>query len=393
MASRGKSKTRRRSKATSCWGCGESSLKLNEDSICFLCENTLSRKDITSKSTYRGDCPTKKLARYNAYVDGNKHRDNLQWRHKGGWAIVLAGDEAAEVGCVVHLHKHPIDKIIVVDMDSRGIRKAEQQWPGIRTYQGDLKDLLLAMPYRSVDFIHFDFMGHVHGDVLGIVRASRDKLSQGAVVLYTFFHGRDHSKPYYEETRRRGQAYLRKITCKETQERLKKDKTFASKMERTAGNVDRIMEALSPSGESDGDSVLFTSYEYQSSSPMEVLVFGYWRGYKKRLSKLERTSNRKGGVKLTPGLKEFLDAHLNVQGSRYPIILREMKHIRELTFLLLKPGHLSISHPLRALTDLEVSEILNIELSTIAAWKAHRTRGTYDGIPDSWSPEDYMELS
>lgn len=342
-----------------CWGCEGSSLPVDGDGLCFLCRNQIDEKPKRA-SNYPGDCVTKKLARYNTYWEIKQI-----WEKSGtpkGWVVLLAGDEAAEVGCVLNLLRWPANHVIVVDLNPRGLHAAQERFPGVRTYQGNVLDVIEALPEDSISLIHLDFQGHFKESEASFVRATRQKLRRGAFLLYTFMHGRDKSKPYYAPTRVRGRTALGQLP---EDERKALSPREESKFVRATGTMLRIMKAMSADS---GDVWGPFGINYNSGSPMELLALMYWPGFVKRMRKNKRRVE--AGKK--PCVPDWYYEMFTTKPFRVPIVYTEDRHIRILALRLL-----SWPWPDRELTAKEVAEILNIKKATVAAWKAHETMGTY----------------
>lgn len=96
---------------------------------------------------YVGETNAKRLARVALYEKiGAMWSDRVGYRPRHGVAVVLAGHEAAEVGCLHHILRFPLDRVIVADFEEAGLIEAKRRWPDVRIHHGDVSDALVCGP-------------------------------------------------------------------------------------------------------------------------------------------------------------------------------------------------------------------------------------------------------
>jgi hypothetical protein len=120
-----------------------------------------------------------------------------------GAVVVLAGNEAAEVGAIRSLLRWRARDVWFVDGNPVGLLCAKQRWPGVNTYEGDL---LLAMDEipGPLAFINVDLTGHPNGYLARVLKRVSGRLVSGGVLSLTFLAAREHS----------GEAELQRIAAR-----------------------------------------------------------------------------------------------------------------------------------------------------------------------------------
>lgn len=115
------------------------------------------------------------------------------WAYTGkprGKALVLAGQEAADVGPLIHLLGYKPSDIWLVDWEeSEALNWARSVWPGLNTYAGDVRNVIGAT--GKLGLVNLDFCGHLTPGRRTIVQQASEFMSDGAVCSYTFLRGRE----------------------------------------------------------------------------------------------------------------------------------------------------------------------------------------------------------
>jgi hypothetical protein len=136
--------------------------------------------------TYPGDSPQKADSRNMLYRTVKSY-----WKAKpSGDIIVLAGHEAKDVSPLRDYLRWPASRVLFVDIDARGLARAQQEWPGVRVYHGDIGEALKQV--KQIALLNLDFMGLFNEDVEAALAAAEGKISLHGVVAYTFYRGREH---------------------------------------------------------------------------------------------------------------------------------------------------------------------------------------------------------
>jgi hypothetical protein len=136
------------------------------------------------------DTDAKRLCRFYLY----RRIKNL-WAAGGspeGAAVVLAGAEASEIGCLRDYLEFKPDNVYFVDKtEDEGLALARQQWSRVRTFSGNITDAVETLR-SDIAILNLDFCGHMTQTVLDSVRAAEGKISLKGVVAYTFVADREN---------------------------------------------------------------------------------------------------------------------------------------------------------------------------------------------------------
>jgi SAM-dependent methyltransferase len=139
---------------------------------------------------YPGESPSKRLARVRLY----RRVDDL-FQAGGtpdGWVVVLAGKQACELWILRHFLQWDPSRVLFVDIDPAGPKRAFLEWPDANIYVGDLIDVLPELD--SIAFANLDFCGLPTQQVQRCVREVGKRLSPGGIVSYTFPRGRENQQ-------------------------------------------------------------------------------------------------------------------------------------------------------------------------------------------------------
>jgi hypothetical protein len=139
---------------------------------------------------YPGETRTKSLSRARQYTRARQLFD-VGGGLPRGWAVVLAGPEAREVDSLLSLGWSPRKILLVDNTWERGMVRAKRRLPSIRTYFGNIQDILPSLKDEGIGFINLDFMGYMKEEEESALRALNGVLVPGAVVYYTFTRGRE----------------------------------------------------------------------------------------------------------------------------------------------------------------------------------------------------------
>lgn len=144
---------------------------------------------MSKPTAYAGDTDSKRLARLAIY---QRVADLQPVGSRKGAAVVLAGPEAGEIGCLRDfLCWKPSDAWFVENSTKhkRGLTKVKKEWPSANTHFGDV--LQVVNDLRSISFLHLDHMGYLDEVRLDVVKAAAPKMEPWGMVFYAFFRGRE----------------------------------------------------------------------------------------------------------------------------------------------------------------------------------------------------------
>src|SRR6185295_11876372 len=136
------------------------------------------------------DNDSKRLTRFYLY----RRIKNL-WAISGapkGSAIVLAGDEASEVGCLRDYLKFEGKDSYFVDLDRTGLDVVQKEWKKAQIFHGPIEDAISSVR-DQLALINFDFCGYLNEKAVASIQASSSKISPKGFVAYTFARDRENS--------------------------------------------------------------------------------------------------------------------------------------------------------------------------------------------------------
>lgn len=137
---------------------------------------------------YPGDSPGKAKARADLYEVAL--RSWMKVGRPGGWAVVLAGEEAMELELLRDVLRWDPKRTLFVDRLSKGLRRVSRLWPEAQTYYGNIETVLKRVD--SIGFLNLDFMGKFNESVLDTLAGAKWKILPRGVVSYTFHRSREH---------------------------------------------------------------------------------------------------------------------------------------------------------------------------------------------------------
>lgn len=375
-------------------------------------------------SVYAGESLAKKVARVRLY---RRTREMLRCRNIDPATIkvvFLPGPEAAEVGALKYIFKARAQNVVGIDRDEVAIEALRKKWPGACGILGDLADRSLvedeAGPFRRV-FSTFqsphDLAGFIHLDLMGNLSVAAALMycnwaafcREDGVVAVTYLRGRERIKipteaSNFEVARglakaavvvdkpieafricaRGVQTCFDKVTrrlvapdperatshlialcetgyCHQVQRKLINDAVQRGVPSITRGQLGeataRALDALMAPGVFErsmhaGELKFFSpiaSYAYRAEvSPMGILAAQYVRKPTQQLASYQHAVGQRSRHASSIIRKDPMDDLLAEADSLQKEFSRE-----------------------------QVAEILNVSTGTLAAWRAHRTLGTY----------------
>jgi hypothetical protein len=251
-----------------CDECG----RTTEYKVCFLCENRLARPAQSPRlSGYAGESLPKKVARAHLYVNALMYWQEFnEGNYPNGWFLCLAGPDASEVPIIRNFLCIPRERVIFVDRDARCLKAAEERWPGVDTYYGDVGDLLDQLE-GDIAFAHFDFMGHLNPEIEKVFRGARGKVADHGIVAYTYFRGREQSSSQnWARAQRIGQNISKRRMTRTEWKTFKKNPKNILNHARTFGYLGLMAMALSERALEEFRP-LFQQEYHTGKSPMGIL--------------------------------------------------------------------------------------------------------------------------
>lgn len=143
-----------------------------------------------SKPTeYAGETDSKRLARLAIYSRVSQLQP-ASVRSEGA-AVVLAGPDAGELGCLRDYLGYNPGLTCFVDWDTKsGLRKVEKEWPDAATWFGDVHDVVRNSTTK-LSLLHLDYMGYLNEVRENTLKQASSLMQMWGMVFYTFFRGRE----------------------------------------------------------------------------------------------------------------------------------------------------------------------------------------------------------
>lgn len=136
---------------------------------------------------YPGDTPHKADTRNVLYRTTAAH---WKGRRPPGVVVVLAGPEAKEVSLLRNYLRWPASRVLFVDVDERGLRKAKKEWPGVGIHHGYVHEAVKQLDIIAM--LNLDLMGMFNDNVERTLVEAADKVVPHGIVAYTFYRSREH---------------------------------------------------------------------------------------------------------------------------------------------------------------------------------------------------------
>lgn len=280
---------------------------------------------------YQGETDAKRLARLHTARRIMELWDSMPER-PAGCAITLAGPSAGDVGVMKHVLEFVPDMVVAVDEQAGCAERFAQSWPNTNAVHGNLLDVVRDLKF-PIAYANLDFCGILSEQCEEAIRIVGDKLAIGGIVTYTFFRGREGKMPLWDEI----------VRIPSTREG--RDKTDEQRLVYYARRMSYLLGGAA-------EPVYLLRYQAERS-PMTILGYQYmplqhrtkdWR------RALENSAVHGGTLETASSLRERL---------KFAAV-----------------GLLN-----RGMTPNQVAEVLNLPKSTVVAWLAHETRGSYMGKP------------
>lgn len=333
---------------------------------------------------YAGESVAKKVARIRVYRRAKRLMRAAGIDERSARYLALAGPEVNDVGCLRFIMRARPENVLFVDEDDTGLKVAPEKWPGVLTYHGVL-DARAVEPFDRIDCAVVDVCGHFDR---AAVSAALRRLPPGGVIAYTILRARESRRANRRlatgvsvvrellsdipslADRVRGRDRTRSLVYLEmandvlcgAHEVLYPPPTGAA-WEARRLFADAVCAARR---ENLKDRCLVSAgwIEYWSgNSPMAVAVWQLSRPIAPRWrAELDRNGFRRGQTRRHQErviVEDSRDAESSVGHARVEL-LRELDALRG-----------------SGLDERELAEVAAVSPRTLAAWRAHRTMGTY----------------
>lgn len=287
------------------------------------------------------DTDAKRLARYFLY-----RRVSKLWKAGGaptGHSLVLAGNEASEIGCLRDLLNLQPEFVHFVDVNKAGLEVVQRNWPKAHTFHGPIESAIESLR-GDIRFINFDFCGYLNEKAVASIAAASDKIVNKGIVAYTFTRDRENAvTPNWDKV---AALAVKSIASNPRYRSLTKDSPEWLDTIRFVGYAEALKSMLGKNYE-----VVFT------------MRYG-------------EINHRRMGIIALQNIPAWL---------RTPAWRKEVNTFRSFDEKVGNIANVDLRSKLRdiamELTDTlqskYVADILHLPRPTLAAWQAHKTRGSY----------------
>jgi hypothetical protein len=314
---------------------------------------------------YHGESIAKKVARVRLY---RRAREALKFRGVRGpiRAMFMPGPEAAEVGALKHILGVRAQDATAIDLDPACCSVARERWPGIQTLVEDVGDSAWfeSAKIAPFNFVHLDLMGTLTTDTIATYGYWAFLTELSGIFVTTYLRGREKTASMGNVLRCAAAEATKNIKRSGINTYvLSADPARASSHMVTLNDcfwalLYKIEHGVFPALELDNidylesNGIIFTpiaTHCYKSGpSPMGVLV----------TQKVFHTDLR------LESYQQFISKR-----QRHTTSVLRLDPMNELIAEAASLG--------KEFSGDQVAEILNVTPGTLAAWRAHQTRGTY----------------
>lgn len=146
---------------------------------------------LSKPNQYPGDTDPKRLSRTQLY---KRSRQLFEVSYRPtGMAIVLAGPDAGDFGCLKHVLGFKPKEMLFVDLKPDGLIRALERSGDVQYYEGDILDALHVQRSKNKEaaFINLDFCEKLSDERIEAVRRAGNLLTNKGLLFYTFYRGRE----------------------------------------------------------------------------------------------------------------------------------------------------------------------------------------------------------
>lgn len=318
-----------------------------------------------SEDTYKGESPSKKMARakYWRAVKREMGERFLRELH-----VVLASREGGDISALIAFGV-PREKIVAVDRVKEAAEACAAKWPGVGVVHGDIADVVEALRDR-VGSVLLDFCAPVCTETVltgrRVLRALRYKSVFGWAVL----KGREQGDIVVDGAGDMGRRQRRAMEASNRRYQKKAPALHGTMVKMMAHGEVAARDLLDSSTEDVGQHV-GRAYAYLTAVHADRMM--PWRGITepKLVIAYQSITAASRGVPMMMCLsvKHRPDGHQPWKRPANPMVVQLSKMTDEAVR----------AYAVSEAPDADPAMLLNISPATIAAWKAHATRGTYEG--------------
>lgn len=321
-----------------------------------------------SEDTYKGESPSKKMARASYW---RLVADRLGDRFFTGKHVVLASREGGDIGVLTAMGVAP-ENIVAADIVKSAADACAAKWPSVEVVHGDVADVVERYA-KDVRSVFLDFCGPICTETVQVGRRVLRVLKYGSIFGVALLRGRERGEVEVNEERPLNRAARRAIAAMKRKGGT--ERNAANMMEwQISGRADARVAMEEASEEGDQPS------GYKRAKAFLALVHATavnpWQGvtHAYEIIDYQSVTKESRGVPMSIALcvKERVTQGFTRDSAPHKYRVVSAQHYTD--------------EMIRAYAVSEASGesphlLLNVDKATIAAWKAHATRGTYDAQP------------
>lgn len=305
--------------------------------------------------TYKGESPAKKLARISVWemIAAGRSRPMGDARY-----LVLASREGGDINFLLGTGIKPT-QIFAADINKAACAMARERFPGVTVLEGDVVDYARDKKLPNFDAIFLDFCGPVCESTLtAFHEVILWKATQDSVAVLGVMRGREQSEFAQE--------------CAQ-QKRVRVEWMETGRLDPELGDNSRgdvMTRWLLDKSMGLGLPYLALPYgavHYHSRTELAGGVPMFMKGY--RVARNWPRRSRSAFIESAQKKWHTLRRAFDVDGGIRTVMISGQDNDEKVRKILLDvAASMSLQHP---------EMIMNVSKATLAAWKAHATRGTY----------------
>lgn len=300
--------------------------------------------------TYRGETPVKSVNRFLYWY--KTMTEVGESKFCSGKFLVLVSREAGDISCLLGLGV-PISNIVGVEINPEAAEKARKRYPEAEIITGDVAEIVKKRQRRRVfDFAYLDLCGCVGEQIIDTCRTVIQwGMKSTACIGWTVQVGREKDLNKLNKIKRWSRKHTELLTG-QTPTTSPSEQRFHNAKARVVWVIGEIMKQI-------GFSYLlvpqFCCCYHSGKTPLVTIQYQMERS-------LVATSEDKY-------IRRYVNKKRSISLEAYTLWNIANNNLRRMVLHALSTNGWN--------TD-QVAQIFNLKPSTVSAWKAHESRGTYE---------------
>jgi hypothetical protein len=316
-----------------------------------------------AEDTYKGESPSKKMARAKYWRAVKREMGD---RFHTTTHVVLASREGGDISALKAFGVAD-SNIVAVDRVQEAAEACAAKWPGIEVVHGDIADVVEKRKDR-VGSVLIDFCGPICAETVLTGRRVLRALNYKSVFGWALLKGREQGDVVVNDGSPMCRRERRAMLASNRNHLKKAPNTFRVMTEMMATGKVSAKTLVSLSGEDVGDNM---ARVYAYLTAVHATRTDRWRGITEPkllvLYQSQTATSRGVPMMMVMSVKHREDER-GVNRAANPNVMK----LNNMTDEMVR------AYAVSEAADADPALLLNIKPSTVAAWKAHATRGTYD---------------